>query len=111
MERLTPCALGIVALVVAAAGTGGAAVPPSPALRVEIKEFAFAPPALTVPAGTEITWINEDEEPHTVTAASGAFASPGLDREEAFTRRFTEPGTYRYFCALHPRMTGTVVVR
>jgi plastocyanin len=52
-----------------------------------------------------------DEEPHTVTSATGDFSSPGLDTDEAFSRKFTAPGTYTYFCALHPHMTATIIVK
>jgi plastocyanin len=83
----------------------------APTPRVQIHEFTFAPAALTVGVGTTVTWVNGDEEPHTVTSRGGLFASPGLDHAEVFSRRFTTAGTYEYFCALHPRMTGTVIVR
>ena len=98
-------ALGIVSATIAA---------PAPAPRpgtVEIREFMYAPGAMTVSRGTTVRWVNRDEETHTVTSATGAFASAGLAHDDAFERRFTEPGTYRYFCALHPKMTATVVVR
>jgi plastocyanin len=58
-----------------------------------------------------VTWTNHDEEPHTITAAAGAFGSAGLSHEETFTRTFTDRGTYRYFCAVHPRMRATVIVK
>jgi plastocyanin len=62
-------------------------------------------------AATRVRWVNDDEDAHTVASATGAFASPGLDRGEAFAHTFTVPGTYAYFCALHPGMTGTITVR
>ena len=78
---------------------------------VEIEEFRFAPVALTVPVGTTVTWINHDEEPHTVTSATGTFGSTGLGNEETFAQTFTRPGRYEYFCALHPHMKATVIVK
>ena len=78
---------------------------------VGIKEFKYAPTALTVSLGTTVTWVNHDEEPHTVTSASGAFASSGLVKDDSFAQTFTKRGTYQYFCALHPHMKATVVVR
>jgi plastocyanin len=78
---------------------------------VGIDDFAFTPRELVVPAGTTVTWTNHDEEPHTITAAQGAFGSAGLAHEEDFSRTFTVPGRYDYFCALHPHMKATVVVR
>jgi plastocyanin len=83
----------------------------SPAPRIEIRQFAFAPAVLTVPVGATVTWTNVDEEPHTVTATDRAYTSSGLARADTYAHRFTAPGTYRYFCALHPHMTATVIVR
>jgi len=83
----------------------------SSSVAVGIKEFTFAPAALTVPVGTTVTWTNHDEEPHTVTSATGAFGSTGLSNEETFARTFTRPGTYEYFCALHPHMKATLIVK
>jgi plastocyanin len=84
-----------------------AATPPT----VGIERFTYAPSTLTVPVGTTVRWVNHDEEPHTVTSATGAFASSGLVNEDSFAQTFTTPGTYQYFCALHPHMKATVIVR
>jgi plastocyanin len=78
---------------------------------VGIKDFTYSPATLTVPVGATVTWINHDEEPHTITSAAGAFGSAGLSHEETFARTFTDRGTYQYFCALHPRMRATVIVK
>ena len=94
------------ALAIALAADVNAATP-----RVEIKQFAFVPATLTVPVGATVTWTNSDEEPHTVTASDRAYTSTGLEQHESYTHRFTAPGTYTYFCALHPHMTATVVVQ
>lgn len=83
----------------------------STAAIVSIEHFAFAPSVLTVPLGTTVTWTNHDEETHTVTSVAGTFGSAGLDMDETFSQTFTKPGTYSYFCALHPRMRATVVVK
>jgi amicyanin len=82
---------------------------PAAAVEVKIDNFTFGPPKLTVKAGTTVTWINEDDIPHTVVSA-GKFRSKTLDTEDKFSFTFTTPGTYVYFCSLHPHMTGTVVV-
>jgi plastocyanin len=80
---------------------------------VTIDNFAFAPATLTVEPGTKITWTNKDEEPHTVTSADGGatFKSPALDTDDKFSFTFDKPGTYKYFCSIHPHMVGTIVVK
>lgn len=84
---------------------------PAAAARIEIKGYVFSPATLAVPAGTTVTWINRDDEPHTVTESDKAFTSPGLDAEETFSHTFSTPGTYTYFCKLHPEMTATIIVK
>ena len=79
-------------------------------VTVKIDNFTFDPPRLTVKAGTAVTWYNEDDIPHTVAASDKAFKSKVLDTEDKFAFTFTTPGTYEYFCSLHPHMTGTIVV-
>lgn len=90
--------------------------PPEPAADaanqpVNIDNFSFVPKTLTVPAGTTVTWTNHDDVPHTVVSTKKAFASPALDTDQRFSYRFTAPGTYPYYCSVHPMMTGTVVVK
>ena len=78
---------------------------------IEIKDFAFSPPTLTVKAGEKITWINRDDEPHTVVSVGKKFPkSSALDTDQEFSITASAPGTYEYFCSVHPKMTGTVVV-
>jgi plastocyanin len=79
--------------------------------RIEIKDFAFNPQTLTVKSGEQITWINRDEEPHTVVSVEKQFKkSTALDTDQIFTVTAGAPGTYTYFCSVHPKMTGTIVV-
>ncbi len=78
---------------------------------VTIKNFDFAPMAVTVKAGTTVTWRNDDEEPHTVVSQDGLFRSAAIDGGEHFSFKFDKPGTYKYVCTIHPRMVGTVVVK
>ncbi|HKX04111.1 MAG TPA: cupredoxin family copper-binding protein [Methylomirabilota bacterium] len=78
--------------------------------QVEIRAHAFSAPSVTVKAGTTVTWINHDDDTHTVTSTVNAFRSPGLDTDETFSYTFTTPGTYEYYCSLHPLMTGKVIV-
>ena len=78
---------------------------------IEIKDFAFNPQTLTVKSGEKITWINRDEEPHTVVSVGKKFKkSTALDTDQEFTITAGAPGTYTYFCSVHPKMTGTIVV-
>jgi plastocyanin len=83
---------------------------PAAAAEVEIDQFAFVPQRMTVKAGTTVTWINDDDTPHTVASSSKLFKSKALDTKDKFSFTFTTPGTYAYFCSLHPHMTGVVVV-
>jgi len=79
--------------------------------RIEIKDFAFNPQTITVKSGEKVTWINRDEEPHTVVSVEKQFKkSTALDTDQEFTITAGAPGTYTYFCSVHPKMTGTIVV-
>ncbi len=78
---------------------------------VAIHNFAFGPNAITVTAGTTVTWTNQDNEPHSVVMVDQSFRSPPLDTGDHFTHTFAAPGQYRYFCGFHPQMTGVVIVR
>jgi plastocyanin len=109
------------AAVIAALLTFGAAADPAATTQsagnahsanIVIGNFTFEPSTLTVPAGTVLTWLNEDDAPHTVigTDAESPIKSLPLDTGDRYSVTLTKPGTYRYFCSLHPHMTGTVVV-
>jgi len=79
--------------------------------QIVIKDFHFTPQTLTVKSGEKITWINRDEEPHTVVSVEKQFKkSAPLDTDQEFTITVGLPGTYTYFCSVHPKMTGTIVV-
>ena len=81
--------------------------------EVKIDNFSFSPAVLTVPAGTTVTWTNRDDIPHTVVSSDDpkAFKSKVLDTDEKFTFTFSKPGAYPYFCSVHPKMVGKVVVQ
>jgi plastocyanin len=83
------------------------------ARQITIENFAFVPATVTVAAGTEIVWVNHDEDLHTVNsiATPTAFKSPPLDTGDKFAFVFTKPGHYRYFCSIHPHMVGTIIVK
>ncbi len=79
--------------------------------KIEIKDFAFNPQTITVKSGEKITWINRDEEPHTIVSVEKQFKkSTALDTDQEFTITAGTPGTYTYYCSVHPKMTGTIVV-
>ena len=79
--------------------------------EVKIDNFSFGPAAITIPVGTTVTWINRDDIPHTVVSTEKVFKSKVLDTDEKFSYTFTKPGEYPYFCSIHPKMTGKVVVQ
>lgn len=90
--------------------------PPAPApvltvTTIEIANFAFSPATVTVPVGTTVTWINNDSATHTVTAQERQFDSGDLSRGASFSYTFSQSGTFNYYCAIHPRMTGKVIVQ
>jgi len=79
---------------------------------VKIDNFSFAPNTITVPAGSTVRWTNRDDIPHNVVSDDKTtFKSKVLDTDEQFAYTFTKPGTYSYFCSIHPKMTGKVVVQ
>jgi plastocyanin len=78
--------------------------------EVKIDNFSFGPD-LTIPAGTTVTWTNHDDAPHVVASDTNIFKSKALDTDERFAYTFTKPGTYVYYCTVHPRMTAKVVVQ
>jgi amicyanin len=77
---------------------------------VMIDNFTFNPQRLTVAAGSTVTWTNQDDIPHAIASSSAPLRSPALDTDDNYSFTFTVPGTYQYFCSLHPHMTGTIVV-
>jgi plastocyanin len=79
--------------------------------QVMVENFSFQPGTLTVKVGTTVTWVNHDDEPHTVNENNKTFKSGTLDTDAKFSYKFTSPGTYSYFCSLHPRMTGQIIVK
>ncbi|HYL81988.1 MAG TPA: cupredoxin family copper-binding protein, partial [Candidatus Acidoferrum sp.] len=116
LASLGALALFAIPATLLAAGPGA---PPAPSQQVakvdgpevRIDNFQFSPATLTVPKGTTVTWVNQDDMVHTVTSAAQAFSSASLETDDTFSYTFTTPGTYTYFCRLHPRMTATVIVQ
>ena len=119
MMKLRVCMAGLVMAIVAAtvllAGLLKAAAqaqqPAVETAEVKIDNFSFGPGTLTVAVGTTVMWINRDDIPHTVVSTDGVFKSKVLDTDEKFSFTFTKAGTFPYFCSIHPKMTGKVVVQ
>jgi len=78
---------------------------------VTIDNFRFTPASMSVKAGTTVRWTNRDDIPHTIVADDQSFKSKALDTDDGFSYTFSKPGTYSYFCSLHPKMTGKIVVQ
>lgn len=118
MKR-TFCTLSIAALAIFVLMMAGrsrsltiAAPADTPAeVAVKIDNFSFAPNTLTIAAGSTVRWTNHDDIPHNIVSDEKTFKSKVLDTDEAFAYTFTKPGTYTYFCGLHPKMTGKIVVQ
>jgi len=113
MKRLflAACALALGGTTVSCMAAD-AAMPQHKPYAITIQNFAFSPKTLTVPAGTRVVWTNRDEEPHTVTSAGNLFtSSKALDSDEVYATTFTKPGTYAYYCSIHPMMVGTIIVQ
>lgn len=86
------------------------AAPDPPAVQVQIRNFMFEPMQVKIQAGATVTWVNRDDEPHTVVSDRGLFRSGALDTDMRFAFRFERPGTYHISCSLHPQMSATLVV-
>jgi plastocyanin len=107
--------LGMMCIALTAAGKSalqmGQKNATSSATEVKIDNFTFAPGTITVPKGTTVNWTNRDDIPHTVVSEDKTtFKSKALDTDDKFSYTFDKPGTYTYFCSLHPKMTAEVVV-
>jgi plastocyanin len=100
-----------IGMLVAGSPTVAANDQPAVATEVKIDNFVFGPQTITVPVGATVTWTNKDDIPHTSVSTDGVFKSKVLDTDEKFSYTFTKAGTYPYYCTIHPKMTGKVVVQ
>jgi len=104
----------IVAIVLLIAGSTSVTASDQPSAAnavVKIDNFVFGPQTLTVPVGTTVTWTNKDDIPHTTVSTDGIFKSKVMDTDEEFSYKFAKSGTYSYYCSVHPKMTGKIVVQ
>jgi plastocyanin len=80
-------------------------------MEVRVDNFTFGPATLTVPVNNTVTWVNKDDLPHVIASNDGVFKSKALDTEDKYSFTFSKPGTYAYFCSIHPKMVGTIIVK
>jgi len=104
-------AMPVIAALLMLAGSPSVMANDQSAAEVKIDNFIFGPQTVTVPAGTTVTWTNSDDIPHTAVSTDGVFKSKVMDTDEKFSYTFTKTGTYPYYCSIHPKMTGTIVVK
>jgi plastocyanin len=81
------------------------------ATEVRVDNFTFGPDTLTVPVNSTVTWINKDDVPHVIASNDGVFKSKALDTDDKYSYTFTKAGTYPYYCSIHPKMVGKIVVQ
>jgi plastocyanin len=108
---VTPVMIAMLLLLAGLPNVSANDQPSAANAEVKIDNFSFGPETLQVSVGTTVTWINRDDIPHTVVSTDGAFKSKVRDTDEQFSYTFTKAGTYPYFCSVHPKMTGKVVVQ
>jgi plastocyanin len=105
----TPAVAQAEAVLTGATGAGNASAATG---AITIKDFAFEPATLTISAGSKVVWTNRDEEPHLIVSADGQFhKSQALDTDDSYAAVFAKPGTYTYFCSIHPHMVGKIIVK
>ena len=107
----TPVMIAILLLIAGSPNVTANDQPPSATADVKIDNFSFGPDTLTVAVGTTVTWTNQDDIPHTVVSTDGVFKSKVRDTGEKFSYTFAKAGTYPYYCSVHPKMTGKIVVQ
>jgi plastocyanin len=111
---VTSFAAAVMGIVLLLAGTPSVTANEKPSAatgEVKIDNFSFGPQTVTVPVGATVTWTNRDDIPHTSVSTDGVFKSKVMDTDEKFSYTFTKAGTYPYYCSIHPKMTGQVVVQ
>ena len=106
-----PVTIAMLLLLAGSASVTANDQPSAANVEVKIDNFSFGPETLTVPVGTTVTWTNRDDIPHTVVSTDGVFKSKVRDTDEKFSYTFAKAGTYPYYCSVHPKMTGKIVVQ
>ena len=113
MKRLaTSVGFGVLLSILASAPVRGASGNAKPAAtEISVDNFTFGPQTITVPVNSTVTWVNRDDIPHVIASTDGLFRSKALDTDDKFSFTFAKPGTYPYFCAIHPKMVGKIIVQ
>ncbi len=105
---MLPIALAMVLVLHPTRAEGENATSP---FEVQVDNFTFGPATLTVPVNSTVTWVNKDDLPHVIASNDGVFKSKALDTDDKYSYTFSNAGTYAYFCSIHPKMVGTIVVK
>src|SRR4051812_145319 len=108
LALMLPLALAAVLVLHPTRAKSEAAVSP---LEVRVDNFTFGPETLNVPVNSTVTWVNKDDLPHVIASTDGAFKSKALDTDDKYSYTFSKTGTYAYFCSIHPKMVGKIVVQ
>lgn len=108
---VTPVAIAMLLLFAGSPSVAANDQPSAAGAEVKIDNFVFGPQTLTVPVGATVTWMNKDDIPHTTVSTDGMFKSKVMDTDDKFSYTFTKAGTYSYYCTIHPKMTGKVLVQ
>ena len=101
----------LILAVVLRSATATGQTAPTQSTEIKVDNFTFSPETAMIPVNGTVTWINKDDVPHVIASADGTFRSKGLDTDDHYSYQFTKPGTYSYYCSIHPKMTGKIVVR
>jgi plastocyanin len=107
----TPVMIALLLLFAVSPSVNASEQPSAANAAVKIDNFVFGPQTVTVPVGATVTWTNVDDIPHTAVSTDGVFKSKVMDTDEKFSYTFTKAGTYSYYCSVHPKMTGKIVVQ
>lgn len=108
LALMLPLALATVLILHPTRAKSEAAASP---LEVRVDNFTFGPDTLTVPVNSTVTWVNKDDLPHVIASSDGVFKSKALDTDDKYSYTFTKAGTYAYYCSIHPKMVGKIVVQ
>ena len=108
MAVVLPMTLAVVLVLHPIRAKSEAAASP---MEVRVDNFTFGPDTLTVPVNSTVTWVNKDDVPHTIASSDRVFKSKALDTDDKYSYTFAKVGTYAYYCSIHPKMVGKIVVQ